>query len=348
MTILVTGGAGYIGSHTSLELLQSGHEVVIVDNFSNSQPEAVRRIEALTGKTIRVYRGDVQNKPLLTRLFNDASIDAVIHFAGLKAVGESVQQPLLYYQVNLGTTLALCEVMQAQGVKKLLFSSSATVYGTAPGLPWTENTPTGRGISHPYGKTKYLIEQFLSDLVESDPSWAVTCLRYFNPIGAHESGDIGEDPRGIPNNLMPYITQVAVGKRDKLHIFGGDYDTPDGTAIRDYIHVVDVAKGHVAALKHLQKGMHAYNLGSGKGVSVLEAVRAFEKASGRAVPYEIVARRPGDLAMFYADASKAQKELGWRTEKSFEDACRDAWRWQSQNPDGFRPVPTAHLNSHSE
>jgi UDP-glucose 4-epimerase len=261
----------------------------------------------------------------------------VIHFAGLKAVGESVAKPLKYYRTNINSTLILCEVMQERGVKKLIFSSSATVYGDTKTLPWSEDMSTGVGITHPYGQTKYMIEQILRDQVAADPSWMVTTLRYFNPIGAHDSGKIGEDPHGIPNNLMPYIAQVAVGKRDKLHIFGGDYDTIDGTCVRDYIHVVDLAKGHVAALEHLsaEGKMNVYNLGAGSSVSVLQVVQAFEKASGQTIPYDIVERRAGDLAEFYADASKAKAELGWQTEKTLEQACADSWKWQSQNPNGY-------------
>jgi UDP-glucose 4-epimerase len=336
MNILVTGGAGYIGSHTVIELLDHKHDLVIIDNFSNSHPEAVKRIEQITKRKIKLYSGDVQDKTILAAIFNENHIDAVIHFAGLKAVGESVEKPLRYYRTNIDSTLSICEVMQEKGVKKLIFSSSATVYGDAEKLPWSETTPTGVGITHPYGQTKHMIEQILRDQVIADPSWMITTLRYFNPIGAHESGEMGEDPQNIPNNLMPYIAQVAVGKRDKLHIFGGDYDTADGTGVRDYIHVVDLAKGHVAALEHLGEGeMKVYNLGTGSGVSVLEAVQAYEKASGQNIPYEIVKRRAGDLAQYYADASKAKLELGWQTEKTLEQACADSWRWQSQNPNGY-------------
>jgi UDP-glucose 4-epimerase len=336
MTILVTGGAGYIGSHTVVELVKAGYKVVIVDNFSNSSPEALKRIKEITGEDIAFFEGDVRNKDLLRRVFDANQIDAAIHFAGLKAVGESVKLPLKYYRNNIDTTLSLCEVMQEKNVKKLIFSSSATVYGNA-NVPYKESSITGVGITNPYGQTKYVIEQILGDLVKSDPAWSITTLRYFNPIGAHESGKIGEDPNDIPNNLMPYISQVAVGKLDKLHVFGDDYDTPDGTGVRDYIHVYDLAKGHIAALENLRSDgeLGIYNLGTGKGVSVLEAIHAFEKASGRKIPYDIVDRRPGDLPSYYADASKAKAELGWEAGKTLEQACTDTWRWQSLNPAGY-------------
>lgn len=339
MNILVTGGAGYIGSHTAVELINHKHTVIIVDNFSNSSPEAIERLQAITGQEIPFYEGDVCDKGLLQKIFEEHQIDAAIHFAGLKAVGESVEKPLAYYRNNIDSSLALCEVMQEKGVKKLIFSSSATVYGEPEELPLKETSRTGQGITNPYGQTKYMIEQILRDVVVADASWQITSLRYFNPIGAHESGKIGEDPNDIPNNLMPYITQVAVGRLEKLHVFGNDYGTPDGTGVRDYIHVVDLAKGHVAALEHMKPSgrMEVYNLGTGHGVSVLEMIHAFEKASGKEVPYDIVARRPGDVASCYADASNAAHELNWHTEKTLEEACVDSWRWQSQNPDGYKP-----------
>jgi UDP-glucose 4-epimerase len=337
MNILLTGGAGYIGSHTVVELSKRGHEVVIVDNFSNSSPEAIKRLEGITGHEIIFYEGDARDKTLLRKIFDTHQIDAAIHFAGLKAVGESVSKPLAYYRNNIGSSLSLCEVMQEKGIKKFIFSSSATVYGEPEELPLKETSRTGFGITNPYGQTKYMIEQILRDLVAADPVWEVTSLRYFNPIGAHDSGQIGEDPHDIPNNLVPYISQVAVGKLDRLQVFGDDYDTPDGTGVRDYIHVVDLAKGHVAALEHLKlsKMMAVYNLGTGKGISVFEMIHAFEAASGKTIPYDVVARRPGDIASCYADVSKAQAELGWKAEKTLEEACADSWRWQSQNPDGY-------------
>jgi UDP-glucose 4-epimerase len=297
MNILVTGGAGYIGSHTAVELLNHQHTVVIVDNFSNSSPEVIKRLQNITGSDILFYKGDVQDKQVLKKIFDEQAIDAVIHFAGLKAVGESVAKPVVYYRNNIDSTLALCEVMQEKGIKKLIFSSSATVYGDPEGLPEKESYRTGQGITHPYGQTKYMIEQILRDVVVADPAWEITTLRYYNPIGAHASGNIGEDPNDIPNNLMPYITQVAVGRLDMLSVFGNDYDTPDGTGVRDYIHVVDLARGHVAALEHLKPSgrMEVYNLGTGHGVSVLEMIKAFEKASGKHIPYKIAERRPGDI-----------------------------------------------------
>lgn len=337
MKVLVTGGAGYIGSHTVVELLDAGHEVVVADNLSNSSQESLRRVEKITGKAVPFVKLDVVDKTALAKVFNEYPIDSVIHFAGLKAVGESVAKPLAYYRNNIDSTLSLCEVMQDKAVKKLIFSSSTTVYGTPEELPLKETSRTGVGITNPYGQTKFMIEQILRDVVVADPSWQITSLRYFNPIGAHESGLIGEDPNGIPNNLMPYIAQVAVGKLNKLSIFGEDYATPDGTGVRDYIHVVDLAKGHLAALEHLSKPgeLAVYNLGTGHGTSVLEAIAAFEKAAGKDIRYKVAPRRPGDVAECYADASKAKAELSWQSEKSFEDAVRDAWRWQSQNPNGF-------------
>lgn len=334
MKLLVTGGAGYIGSHTVIELIAKGHDVVVIDNLSNSSIEALRRVEEITGRTIPFYEADVRDRNALDNIFAAGDIDAVIHFAGLKAVGESVEKPLLYYQNNLDSTLVLLAAMQAHGVKKLVFSSSATVYGSAP-VPYAEGAVVGQGITNPYGKTKYFIEEIIRDVSAADEEFEATILRYFNPIGAHPSGRIGEDPSGIPNNLMPYITQVATGRREKLNVFGGDYNTKDGTGVRDYIHVDDLAEGHVAAIEHSKPGFTAYNLGSGVGVSVLELVRAFEEASGRRIPYEIVDRRAGDLPESYALVDKAQKELSWTVRRSIEDACADSWRWQSQNPKGY-------------
>lgn len=335
MKLLVTGGAGYIGSHTVIELIAKGHDVVVIDNLSNSSIEALRRVEEITGRTIPFYEADVRDRNALDNIFAAGDIDAVIHFAGLKAVGESVEKPLLYYQNNLDSTLVLLAAMQAHGVKKLVFSSSATVYGSAP-VPYAEGAVVGQGITNPYGKTKYFIEEIIRDVSAADEEFEATILRYFNPIGAHPSGRIGEDPSGIPNNLMPYITQVATGRREKLNVFGGDYNTKDGTGVRDYIHVDDLAEGHVAAIEHSKPGFTAYNLGSGVGVSVLELVRAFEEASGRRIPYEIVDRRAGDLPESYALVDKAQKELSWTVRRSIEDACADSWRWQSQNPKGYK------------
>ena len=335
MKLLVTGGAGYIGSHTVIELIAKGHDVVVIDNLSNSSIEALRRVEEITGRTIPFYEADVRDRNALDNIFAAGDIDAVIHFAGLKAVGESVEKPLLYYQNNLDSTLVLLAAMQAHGVKKLVFSSSATVYGSAP-VPYAEGAVVGQGITNPYGKTKYFIEEIIRDVSAADEEFEATILRYFNPIGAHPSGRIGEDPSGIPNNLMPYITQVATGRREKLNVFGGDYNTKDGTGVRDYIHVDDLAEGHVAAIEHSKPGFTAYNLGSGVGVSVLELVRAFEEASGRRIPYEIVDRRAGDLPESYALVDKAQKELSWTVRRSIGDACADSWRWQSQNPKGYK------------
>ena len=335
MKLLVTGGAGYIGSHTVIELIAKGHDVVVIDNLSNSSIEALRRVEEITGRTIPFSEADVRDRNALDNIFAAGDIDAVIHFAGLKAVGESVEKPLLYYQNNLDSTLVLLAAMQAHGVKKLVFSSSATVYGSAP-VPYAEGAVVGQGITNPYGKTKYFIEEIIRDVSAADEEFEATILRYFNPIGAHPSGRIGEDPSGIPNNLMPYITQVATGRREKLNVFGGDYDTKDGTGVRDYIHVDDLAEGHVAAIEHSKPGFTAYNLGSGVGVSVLELVRAFEEASGQNIPYEIVDRRAGDLPESYALVDKAQKELSWTVRRSIEDACADSWRWQSQNPKGYK------------
>ena len=337
MKILVTGGAGYIGSHTCLELLNQGHEVVVVDNLCNSCEEALNRVKELTGKDLAFYEADILDKEALNRVFDQEKIDAVIHFAGLKAVGESVAKPLEYYHNNITGTLVLCDVMRSHGVKKIIFSSSATVYGDPAFIPITEDCPKGK-ITNPYGQTKSMLEQVLTDLHVADPEWNVILLRYFNPVGAHESGRIGEDPTGIPNNLTPYITQVAVGKLKEVSVFGNDYDTPDGTGVRDYIHVMDLAVGHVKALKKFddKPDVYIYNLGTGRGYSVLEMIRAFSKAVGHDIPYVIKPRRAGDIATCYADATKAKKELGWVAERDIDDMCRDAWRWQSQNPNGYR------------
>ncbi len=334
MTILVTGGCGYIGTHTIIELYAAGHSVVVIDNLVNSSKSALTRVEKLVGATIPFYEADLRDDDNLMRVLNHHPIDAVIHFAGLKAVGESTENPARYYHYNVVSTLTLLRAMQEKSIKTLIFSSSATVYGSAP-VPYIETSPAGVGITSPYGKTKYMVEEILSDIAASNDSFAFTSLRYFNPIGAHESGQIGEDPTGIPNNLMPFITQVASGKREHLKIWGDDYPTPDGTGVRDYIHVVDLAKGHVAALHHSKPGYAIFNIGSGKGTSVLELIHAFEKATGKTIPYEIAPRRPGDLPKFYADVSKATTELHWRTEKSIENACRDSWNWQSHNPNGY-------------
>ncbi len=337
MRILVTGGAGYIGSHTCVELLEAGHEVVVVDNLCNSSKEAIRRVEELTGKQVVFYEEDLLRLEKLEQIFKAEKPEAVIHFAGLKAVGESVSKPLEYYHNNITGTLNLCRAMRQAGVKKLVFSSSATVYGEAETMPITEDCPKGK-ITNPYGQTKAMLEQVLTDLQVSDPEWSVVLLRYFNPIGAHESGRIGEDPKGIPNNLLPYIAQVAVGKLAKLRVFGDDYETPDGTGIRDYIHVVDLASGHVKAVEMLSQkegGVWIYNLGSGRGYSVLEVLHAFEKACGHSIPYEIQERRPGDAAICYAATEKAERELGFVARYDIERMCADTWRWQSNNPDGY-------------
>lgn len=335
MNILLTGGAGYIGTHTAVELINSGHSVVIIDNLSNSSKQAVKRVEEITGQNIKFYEADVRDKQALDKIFNENSIDAVIHFAGLKAVGESVAKPLEYYDNNLVSTLVLLESMKQHGVKKLVFSSSATVYGDSSELPLTEKSQTGQGITNPYGQTKYIIEQIIQDLALADEEFEVAILRYFNPIGAHQSGKIGEDPNGIPNNLLPYVAQVAVGKLAEVGVFGDDYDTPDGTGVRDYIHVVDLAKGHVAAIENLASGAQVFNLGTGQGTSVLEVINAFSKAANKKIPYSIKPRRAGDLASCYADVSKAKQKLGWIAEYDIERACQDSWRWQSQNPDGY-------------
>lgn len=336
MAILVTGGAGYIGSHTCVELLNEGYEVVVVDNLYNSSEKALERVEQITGKKLKFYKVDLLDKEALAEVFDKEQIDSVIHFAGLKAVGESVAKPLEYYHNNMTGTFNLCDVMRNHGVKDIVFSSSATVYGDPAFVPITEECPKGK-ITNPYGQTKGMLEQVLTDLNVADPEWNVVLLRYFNPIGAHESGLIGEDPKGIPNNLVPYIAQVAVGKLQALGVFGNDYDTHDGTGVRDYIHVVDLAKGHVKAIEKLKKkeGVSIYNLGTGKGYSVLDVLHAFEKACGKELPYVIKPRRPGDIATCYADPTKAKNELGWVAEKGIEEMCADSWRWQSSNPNGY-------------
>ncbi|MEQ3217768.1 UDP-glucose 4-epimerase GalE [Hominifimenecus microfluidus] len=336
MSILVTGGAGYIGSHTCIELLTQGYEVVIVDNLYNSCEEAVRRIEELSGKKVSFYKADLLDKEAVEEIFEKESIDSVIHFAGLKAVGESVQKPLEYFHNNLTGTLILCDVMRHHGVKSIVFSSSATVYGNPASVPIYEDFPLS--VTNPYGRTKLMIEEILQDVVVSDPEWKVILLRYFNPVGAHKSGRIGENPRGIPNNLTPYITQVAVGKLDHVNVFGNDYDTPDGTGVRDYIHVVDLALGHVKAIEKINAmdgGVKIYNLGTGIGYSVLEVIEAFRKATGKEIPYVIGPRRAGDIATCYAATDKAEKELGWKAQRGLDEMCEDAWRWQSMNPDGY-------------
>ena len=329
--ILLTGAAGYIGSHTAVELLETGEEIVIVDDLSNSEAGVIDRVEQITGKRPVFFQGDVADGALTDRVFAEHEIDAVMHFAGFKAVGESVQKPLAYYRNNLDTTLTLLETMQRFGCKRFIFSSSATVYGMSEDVPFRETAPAG-GCTNPYGWTKYMIEQILADTAAADPEMSVVLLRYFNPIGAHESGLIGEKPNGIPNNLMPYITQVAVGKLERLRVFGNDYPTPDGTGVRDYIHVVDLAKGHLAALRYSARhsGTEIINLGTGTGYSVLDVIRAFEKANGVRIPYEIAPRRSGDIATCYADPSKAQQLLGWKAEKTLEDMCRDSWRWEQR------------------
>ena len=336
MKILVTGGMGYIGSHTCVELLNLGMEVVIVDNLANSNPEVLNRVETITGKRPLFYEADVCDEAALSSVFDEHIIDCVIHFAGMKAVGESVAMPERYYTNNLGSTLTLCRVMAAHNVKRIIFSSSATVYSGDNEMPLRETSTTGT-CTNPYGWTKYMGEQILRDIAFADKAWSVVLLRYFNPIGAHSSGLIGEDPKGTPNNLMPYISQVAVGRRDHLSVFGNDYDTPDGTGVRDYIHVVDLAKGHVAAIRYAMEhtGSEVFNLGTGTGYSVLDMVKAFEKVNGVKVPYKIVDRRPGDIAECWADPKKAKELLGWTAEKNLEDMCRDAWRWQTQNPNGY-------------
>lgn len=335
MSILITGGAGYIGSHTSVELLNAGYDIVIVDNFSNSKPEVLNRIEELTGKNFKFYKVDILDRDALNEVFSENDIEAVIHFAGLKSVGESVAMPISYYYNNITGSLILAELMAKHDVKKIVFSSSATVYGMNNVSPLTEDLPLS--TTNPYGSTKLMIEQIFQDIYVSDKEWSIALLRYFNPIGAHESGRMGEDPKGIPNNIMPYITQVAVGKRDKLSIFGDDYDTQDGTGVRDYIHVVDLAKGHLKAVEKVMKakGIEAYNLGTGIGYSVLDLVKNFEEATGAKVPYVITKRRPGDIATCFSDPTKALKELDWKTEKTLKDMCKDSWKWQSNNKAGY-------------
>ena len=335
-TVLVTGGAGFIGSHTSVELLNAGYDIIILDNFVNSKPESLKRIKELTGKDFKFYQADIRDEEAMTKVFAENKIDAVIHFAGLKSVPQSVKEPLNYYDNNIAGTVCLCRVMDKAGCKKLVFSSSATVYGSKNPSPLREDMPTG-GTTNPYGTTKYFIELILQDLCISDSEWGGSILRYFNPIGAHKSGRIGEDPNGIPGNLMPYITQVAIGKLECLNVCGNDYPTPDGTGVRDYIHVVDLAIGHIKALDRLLKvkGCEVYNLGTGKGYSVLDVVKAFEKASGIKINYRIAPRRAGDVACCYADATKAKEVLGWQAQYDIDDMCADSWRWQSQNPNGL-------------
>ena len=336
MNVLVTGGAGYIGSHTCVELLNEGYGVVVIDNLCNSNPKSLDRVREITGKDLRFYEGDVRDEALLRRIFAENEIGCVIHFAGLKAVGESVQIPWKYYDHNLNSTLVLTKVMGDVGVKDIIFSSSATVYTADNEMPLKETSRTG-GCTNPYGWTKYMTEQILSCMANADKEWGIVLLRYFNPIGAHESGRIGEDPRGIPNNLMPYITQVAIGRREKLSVFGNDYDTHDGTGVRDYIHVVDLARGHVAAVRYVasNKGCEVFNLGTGTGYSVLDMVEAFRTVNDVALPYQIVERRPGDIATCYADPAKSEKVLGWKATHDLKDMCRDSWNWQSKNPMGY-------------
>ena len=335
MNVLVTGGAGYIGSHTCVELLEAGHDVVVVDNLANSKEESLRRVQTLTGHPLRFHKVDLRDRAALDAVFAAAPIDAVIHFAGYKAVGESVAKPLLYYHNNVTGTLVLCDVMRAHGVTDIVFSSSCTVYGEPDEVPITEDAPLRP--TNPYGRTKLMIEEILRDLHAADAAWNVALLRYFNPVGAHPSGHMGEDPTGIPNNLLPYIAQVAVGKLDELRVFGDDYPTHDGTGVRDYIHVVDLALGHLRAMDKLRNdpGVVAYNLGTGQGYSVLDVVEAFERASGREIPYRIVERRSGDVAISYADPSKAEHELGWTAARGIDEMCAAVWRWQSQNPNGY-------------
>ena len=336
MTILVTGGAGYIGSHTCVELLNAGYDVVIIDNLYNSNQKAVDRIEEITGKKVKFYPDDMMDRAAVKRVFDENKIDAVIHFAGLKAVGESVHKPIEYYRTNIGSTLNLTDEMRAHGCKNIIFSSSATVYGDPAENPITENCPKGT-CTNPYGWTKWMQEQILTDIHTADPEWNVILLRYFNPIGAHKSGLIGEDPKGIPNNLLPYVAQVAIGKLPEINVFGNDYDTPDGTGVRDYIHVVDLARGHVKAIERFAKkdGVFICNLGTGHGYSVLDVIHAFEKACGKELPYVIRERRPGDIATCYSSPAKAEKELGWTAEFDLEDMCRDSWNWQQKNPNGY-------------
>ena len=337
MSILVTGGAGFIGSHTCVELLNAGYEVVVVDNLYNASEKALERVEQITGKKVTFYEADILDRDALNAIFDKEQVESVIHFAGYKAVGESVRKPIEYYYNNITGTLILCDVMRKHNVKNIVFSSSATVYGDPAFIPITEECPKGK-ITNPYGQTKGMLEQVLTDIYVSDPEWKVVLLRYFNPIGAHKSGLIGEDPKGIPNNLLPYVAQVAIGKLECVGVFGNDYDTPDGTGVRDYIHVVDLAKGHVAAIKKVEEtepGVLIYNLGTGKGYSVLDVVHAFEKACGKEIPYEIKPRRAGDIATCYADPTKAKNELGWVAQYGIEEMCEDSWRWQTMNPNGY-------------
>ncbi|MGM9618861.1 MAG: UDP-glucose 4-epimerase GalE [Oscillospiraceae bacterium] len=336
MSVLVTGGAGYIGSHTCVELLERGMDVVVIDNLVNSNPKSLERVEQITGKKLAFYKNDVRDRAALDRIFEKHDIDCAIHFAGLKAVGESVSMPLEYYDNNLNSTMTLCQAMRAHGVKNIVFSSSATVYSGDNAMPLREGCRTG-SCTNPYGWTKYMSEQILRDTAKADEEWSVVLLRYFNPIGAHSSGLIGEDPQGIPNNLMPYISQVAIGRREYLNVFGDDYDTPDGTGVRDYIHVVDLARGHVAAIDYMRthKGEGVFNLGTGTGYSVLDMVKAFERVTGQKVPYRIAPRRPGDLGMVYADPAKSAEELGWKAQYGLDEMCRDTWAWQSKNPNGY-------------
>lgn len=336
MAVLVTGGAGFIGSHTCIELLEAGYGVVVVDNLCNSSEEAIRRVEEITGKKIRFYQADLLDREAMERIFEQEEIESVIHFAGLKAVGESVQKPLEYYYNNITGTLILCDVMRQHGVKKIVFSSSATVYGSPKSVPIKEDFPLS--VTNPYGRTKLMLEEILRDFHTADPEWNVILLRYFNPVGAHKSGRIGEDPKGIPNNLTPYITQVVVGKLKEVGVFGNDYATPDGTGVRDYIHVMDLAAGHVKALDMLKKDsqVRIYNLGTGKGYSVLEVIQAFSKAAGKDIPYAIKPRRAGDIAECYADSSLAERELGWKAERTLDEMCEDSLRWQLNNPDGYQ------------
>jgi UDP-glucose 4-epimerase len=335
-TILITGGAGYIGSHACVEFLDAGYDIVVLDNLCNSSAESLARVRELTGMDFPFVQADIRDREALDAVFRDHDIDAVIHFAGLKAVGESVAKPLLYYDNNIGGSVTLFEAMQAAGVKTVVFSSSATVYGDPATVPIREDFPVG-ATTNPYGRSKLIIEQILGDVAVADPAWHIALLRYFNPVGAHKSGRIGEDPRGIPNNLMPYISQVAVGRREHLNVFGNDYPTPDGTGVRDYIHVVDLAQGHVKAVEKLDEGpgVRIWNLGTGHGYSVVEMARAFEKASGRPVPYQFAPRRAGDIAQCYADPARAERELGWKARFGLAEMCEDTWRWQSMNPNGF-------------
>ncbi|MCI8633318.1 MAG: UDP-glucose 4-epimerase GalE [Lachnospiraceae bacterium] len=334
--ILVTGGAGYIGSHTCVELLNAGYDVAVVDNLYNSSEKALERVEKITGRSVKFYQADLLDEAALNAIFDEEKIESVIHFAGLKAVGESVAKPLEYYQNNITGTINLCNAMRTHGVKNLIFSSSATVYGEQKVMPITEEMPK-QPATNPYGWTKWMIEEILKGVHTADPEWNIILLRYFNPIGAHKSGLIGEDPQGIPNNLVPYVAQVAVGIRPYVQVYGDDYDTPDGTGVRDYIHVLDLARGHLKALEKLEErpGVEVYNLGTGKGYSVFDVIHAYEKACGKELPYQVVGRRAGDIAFCYGDASKAERELGWKAQYSIEDMCADSWRWQSQNPNGY-------------